>query len=114
MRFRWHRQFRCRQVALRLKYIGARRHHEIKPHRIIEQEAALRHRHVEAVLKEDQQYGEQDPAYRKGVAALLMGHNPPWEQGRHGEPECASGVLASDVSMTTSTVRLVSRSAAAP
>src|SRR5215471_5569457 len=35
-------------------------------------------------------------------------------QGRHGEPECASGVLAWDVSMTTSTVRLVSRSAAAP
>src|SRR5262249_32757130 len=99
-------------AGLRLKYIGARCHHEIEPHRVIEQEAALRHRHVEAELKEDQQYGEQNSADRKDVAALLMGQNPPCDKCLHGEPECA--LLASDASMMMSTVRVVSRSTDVP
>ena len=67
----------------RLENVFARAHQEIEAHVVIDQQAALRHRHEKAELDENQEDRDEDAAGGKRGAPLLVNQYPPGEVERH-------------------------------
>ena len=63
--------------------VAVRRHQQIEPHMVVDQQAALRHRDKKPELDEDQQDRDKDAADRQHGAPLLIGQYSPGDSERH-------------------------------